>query len=66
MPQLSLVIPCRNESARLPATLQAVGAWLDGRRERTEVIVVVDIFLLFWALCVVFPSQEVPVARRVH
>lgn len=40
MPSLSLVIPCRNESARLPATLRAMGAWLGDRD--VEVIIVVE------------------------
>lgn len=42
MPSLSLVIPCRNESTRLPATLRAVSAWLDARENLVEVIVVVE------------------------
>lgn len=40
MPSLSLVIPCRNESARLPATLRAVRGWLGDRD--VEVIIVVE------------------------
>ncbi len=40
MPSLSLVIPCRNESARLPATLRAVTGWLADRE--LEVIIVVE------------------------
>jgi dolichyl-phosphate beta-glucosyltransferase len=40
MPSLSLVIPCRNESARLPATLRAVSGWLGDRD--VEVIIVVE------------------------
>lgn len=40
MPSLSLVIPCRNESARLPATLRAMGGWLGDRD--VEVIIVVE------------------------
>jgi glycosyltransferase involved in cell wall biosynthesis len=42
MPSLSLVIPSRNESARLPATLRAVRAWLDAAPRDAEVIVVVE------------------------
>lgn len=42
MPSLSLVIPSRNESARLPATLRAVKAWLDAGNEDTEVVLVVE------------------------
>ncbi len=38
-PRISLVIPCRNESARLPATLQALDGFLDAR---TEVVIVVE------------------------
>ncbi len=40
MPSLSLIIPCRNESVRLPGTLLAVSAWLDGRD--VEVLIVVE------------------------
>lgn len=40
MPSLSLVIPCRNESARLPATLRAVSGWLGDRD--VEVVIVVE------------------------
>ena len=42
MPALSLVIPCRNETARLPATLRAVSAWLDAGDRKVEVIIVVE------------------------
>ena len=42
MPPLSLVIPCRNESARLPATLRAVSAWLDACGREVEVVIVVE------------------------
>jgi dolichyl-phosphate beta-glucosyltransferase len=42
MPSLSLVIPSRNESARLPATLKAVRAWLDAAPRDAEVILVVE------------------------
>ena len=38
-PRVSLVIPCRNESSRLPATLQALEAFLD---PQTEVVIVVE------------------------
>lgn len=42
MSSISLVIPSRNESARLPATLRAVKAWLDAGHEDTEVVLVVE------------------------
>jgi dolichyl-phosphate beta-glucosyltransferase len=42
MPELSLVIPCRNEEARLPATLDSLSAWLDSSRRDAEVVVVVE------------------------
>lgn len=42
MPSLSLVIPSRNESARLPATLRAVSAWLGEENREVEVILVVE------------------------
>lgn len=38
-PRVSLVIPCRNESARLPATLRELEAFLD---PHTEVVIVVE------------------------
>jgi len=40
MPDLSLVIPCRNEAERLPATLAEISRWI-GSRE-AEVVVVVE------------------------
>jgi dolichyl-phosphate beta-glucosyltransferase len=42
MPYLSLVIPCRNESVRLPATLRALSAWLDAGDRPVEVLLVVE------------------------
>jgi glycosyltransferase involved in cell wall biosynthesis len=42
MPYLSLVIPCRNESVRLPATLRALSAWLDAGDQSVEVLLVVE------------------------
>jgi dolichyl-phosphate beta-glucosyltransferase len=39
---LSVVIPARNEESRLPATLAALRADLDGRLERCEIIVADD------------------------
>lgn len=42
MPSLSIVIPSRNESARLPATLRAVKAWLDAEPRDAEVLIVVE------------------------
>ena len=42
MPRLSLVIPCRNESGRLPATLQTVRSFLDASHPDAEVVVVVE------------------------
>ena len=41
-PALSLVIPCRNEAARLPATLQAVREFLDSSLPVAEVLIVVE------------------------
>jgi len=41
-PELSLVIPAYNEEARLPETLQQIGAFVRGRGAETEVIVVDD------------------------
>lgn len=38
-PRISLVIPCRNESARLPATLVALSGFID---PETEVVIVVE------------------------
>jgi len=40
--ELSLVIPAYNEEARLPETLQQIGAFVRGRGAETEVIVVDD------------------------
>ena len=42
MPELSLVIPCRNEAARLPETLEAVAAYLDLIKQSAEVVIVVE------------------------
>ena len=42
MPSLSLILPCRNEAERLPATLQALTAWLNTWEEAAEVIIVVE------------------------
>jgi dolichyl-phosphate beta-glucosyltransferase len=39
---LSLVIPCRNEAERLPDTLRATSACMDGLGLQSEVIVVVE------------------------
>lgn len=41
-PALSVVIPAFNEASRLPTSLAQLRAYLDGRRERCEVIVVDD------------------------
>lgn len=41
-PELSVVIPAYNESARLPGTLRSIAAWLDARAEPIEIIVVDD------------------------
>lgn len=41
-PRVSIVIPCRNESRRLPATLQAIRSFLDGGSLSAEVIIVVE------------------------
>src|SRR5438105_465529 len=41
-PYLSIVIPAYNEAARLPETLRAIIAFLDGRAFRSEFIVVDD------------------------
>jgi len=43
-PDLSVVIPAYNEETRLPASLEALGAWLSGRTEAlsAEVLVVDD------------------------
>ena len=38
-PQLSIVIPAYNESARLPRTLDAILAWLQTRSESWEILV---------------------------
>jgi len=42
MPQVSLVIPCRNESARLPRTLEVLGQFLESFEPSVEVVVVVE------------------------
>lgn len=42
MPEVSIVIPCRNEARRLPATLTALSACLDGLGREAEVVVVVE------------------------
>jgi glycosyltransferase involved in cell wall biosynthesis len=42
MAALSLVIPCRNESLRLPATLEALTHHLDATRADREVVIVVE------------------------
>lgn len=42
MPSLSLVIPCRNESARLPETLRAVRHFVETSHPDAEVIIVVE------------------------
>jgi glycosyltransferase involved in cell wall biosynthesis len=42
MPQLSLVVPCRNESARLPATLDAIQDFLNNEELDAEVLIVVE------------------------
>ena len=41
-PRLSIVVPAYNEAARLGATLRAIVAYLNERRESSEVIVVDD------------------------
>lgn len=41
-PRVSIVVPCRNESRRLPATLQALVTFLDASGLSAEVIVVVE------------------------
>ena len=41
-PELSVVIPAYNESARLPGTLRSIAAWLETRAEPVEIIVVDD------------------------
>ncbi len=40
--QLSVIIPAYNEERRLPNTLEAIGAYLDARALRAEIIVVDD------------------------
>lgn len=42
MPRLSLVIPCRNEAARLPATRDAVRVFLDASGLDAEVVIVAE------------------------
>lgn len=42
MPSLSLVIPCRNESARLPDTLRAVRHFVETSHPDAEVVIVVE------------------------
>lgn len=42
MPDVSLVIPCRNEQSRLPSTLDAVKGFLDRAAFTGEVVVVVE------------------------
>jgi dolichyl-phosphate beta-glucosyltransferase len=42
MPRLSVVIPAYNEAERLPATLERVRAYLEGRGEDYEIVVVDD------------------------
>lgn len=39
-PRVSLVIPCRNEAARLPGTLRSLSAYLDGESFTSEIVVV--------------------------
>jgi dolichyl-phosphate beta-glucosyltransferase len=39
-PKLSIVIPAHNEAARLPQTLPQVLAYIDGRRDPSELIIV--------------------------
>jgi len=40
--RISLVIPCRNESGRLPATLEAVRTFLNASHPGAEVVIVVE------------------------
>lgn len=42
MPALSLVIPCRNESARLPSTLASLGEFITSTALDAEVVIVVE------------------------
>ncbi len=42
MPDVSLVIPCRNEQSRLPSTLAAVEDFLDRTGLTSEVVVVIE------------------------
>jgi dolichyl-phosphate beta-glucosyltransferase len=42
MPDLSIVIPCRNEQQRLPATLSAVATFLDQTPRSVEVVIVIE------------------------
>lgn len=41
-PHLSVVVPVYNGADRLPAALKQLGAWLDGRPYRTELVLVDD------------------------
>ena len=41
-PQLSVIFPCFNEEARLPASLARVREYLDARGERYEILIVDD------------------------
>ncbi len=41
-PEVSIVIPARNEEARLPSTLQDLSSWMDQSGYRFEVLVVVE------------------------
>ena len=43
MPAVSLVIPCRNESARLPRTLEVLGQFLESFEPSIEVVIVVEL-----------------------
>lgn len=39
-PRISIVIPCRNEAARLPGTLQALNRYFDASGDEAEIVVV--------------------------